>query len=235
MALAGAWQWALVPSDIQNRAIDWMRIFHAEKYFEGCGGFSLSEEVKWTIASQAALMALGYPDWHFEHFKTILIYPEAYVAPGPVRDIGSGVALIGEQPRLGEAWYRGPVILNWSDILDARSGPNQGHQLAVHELAHQMDMGNSISADGIPPLPAGIDSRQWERNYERELQAARDFSSQGYNILIDSYGLSSLAEFFAVTSELFFQMPNELAQFHPKVFELLLQFYRVDWRIWVKP
>lgn len=45
-----------------------------------------------------------------------------------------------------------------------------------------------------------------------------------------AYGLTEEGEFFAVASELCFQLPNELAEYHPNVFELLRQFYLIDLR-----
>ena len=51
---------------------------------------------------------------------------------------------------------------------------------------------------------------------------------QGYRILMDDYGLTQESEFFAVASELYFQSPKDLAEFHPNVYELLRQFYVTD-------
>lgn len=47
--------------------------------------------------------------------KSVLVYPDAYVAPGHTITKG-GVVLEGESHRQGEAWYRGPVILSWFDV-----------------------------------------------------------------------------------------------------------------------
>jgi Mlc titration factor MtfA (ptsG expression regulator) len=50
-------------------------------------------------------------------------------------------------------------------------------------------------------------------------------ASQGQRILMDHYGLSHESEFFAVASELYFQMPETLAEYHPNVYVLLRDFY----------
>ncbi len=93
-----------------------------------------------------------------------------------------------------------------------------------------MDMVNSPSADGVPPLPSHVNETQWRKRFEGELRTAREFVANGHRILIDDYGLTSEGEFFAVSSELYFQLPNELAEYHPGVFELLREFYQRDWR-----
>jgi len=90
-----------------------VRIFVAEKNWEGCGGLILTDEIKVTIAAQACLMVVGMDeDWLFEHVMSILVYATGYVAPvshvsgtSPVIDAG--------QPRLGEvvvAWSCDPVM-----------------------------------------------------------------------------------------------------------------------------
>ncbi len=233
LALQGAWQWNRTPPQVFEEALKWMRIFLQETNFEGCGGHALTVEDKWMVASQAALMTVAYPDFYFDHIGSILIYPYSYVAKGKIQDVGSGVSLHGESYREGEAWYRGPVILNWHEVKRAKQDDNEGHHLVVHEFAHQMDMWNDPQADGVPPLPSHVDSDLWKRRLEGEWKEASRVVSSGYSILLNEYSLVSMAEFFAVSSEYYFQMPGELAHYHPGVFELLLDFYRVDWRKWL--
>jgi Mlc titration factor MtfA (ptsG expression regulator) len=89
---------------------------------------------------------------------------------------------------------------------------------------------NGPGADGLPPLPSQIDEHVWRTSMHREYEAARTMVAEGYNILMDDYGLTEESEFFAVASELYFQRPRELADYHPNVFELLKQFYEIDLR-----
>jgi Mlc titration factor MtfA (ptsG expression regulator) len=100
--------------------------------------------------------------------------------------------------------------------------------LAIHEFAHQLDLINSPFADGLPPLPANIDEKRWKAGMQREFQASRSMVADGYRVFINDYGLTKESEFFAVASELYFQAPRVLAEYHPNVFELLRQFYQQD-------
>jgi len=50
--------------------------------------------------------------------------------------------------------------------------------------------------------------------------------------LIDSYGASDPAEFFAVVTEVFFERPNELAVEAPAVYAELAELYRVNPMQW---
>jgi Mlc titration factor MtfA (ptsG expression regulator) len=225
---ASLWQASQLSVDQRERLARWIRVFIAEKRWEGCNGFEISDEVKRTIAASAGLMVLAYPDWYFDRTKTLLIYPRPYVAKSPTNIQAEGV--VGEYARSGETVYRGPIILNWRDIVRESHRPFEGRHLIIHEFAHQLDMINGPWADGFPPLPNHVDEKIWQEALRAEYQAAVDVVEQGESVLIDDYGLTSLSEFFAVGSELYFQTPDELAEFHPGFFALLDSFYQVDLR-----
>ena len=53
--------------------------------------------------------------------------------------------------RLGEAWYRGPVILSWAEVIDDCRHLGHGRNVVWHEFAHQLDMLDR-AIDGTPPL-----------------------------------------------------------------------------------
>jgi Mlc titration factor MtfA (ptsG expression regulator) len=65
-------------------------------------------------------------------------------------------------------------------------------------------------------------------NYEDLKRRAR----QGLPTVLDSYGSTSPAEFFAVATEAFFERPSALRRVRPALFEELLRYYRVDPRRW---
>ncbi len=224
------WQSAYLSQPQREQLIRWTRVFISEKAFEGCEGLEVTTEMQWQVAASAGLMVLAYPEWYFDKTATILIYPKVYRARVNARHSGLtiGTELAGEYYRAGETIYRGPVVLNHRDILAATNGNNEGHHIVVHEFAHQLDMINGPSADGLPPLPDNIDQESWLNAFKAEYKAAQDMVGQGYTILINDYGLTQESEFFAVASELYFQRAKELATFHPNVYELLKQFYVTD-------
>jgi MtfA peptidase len=230
---AGVWQWNHLPDAVTDRAINWIRIFIAEKYWEGCGNHRYDFAQQATIAGQASLMTLAFPDWFFSGFRTLLIYPGDYVAPGITHMVNGQIGVHGEQPRSGETSYRGPVILNWAAVAAAGQSSNDGQSLCIHELAHQMDFVNGPTSDGVPPLPDTVDAQRWQQRMTSELEETRDQSRYGYSRLVSDYGLTSPGEFFAVSSELYFQLPHELGEQHPELFDLLFEFYQFDWRRWL--
>ncbi len=231
--LGNVWQWQYLPDDVAQAAIRWIRVFVEDKYWEGCNGLVIQPYHRYIIAGQASLMTLAYPDWFVNECRGVLLYPTGYVAPAVSHMVNNQVGIHARTARSGETSYRGPVVLNWYDVLHAGHSPNNGNSLTVHEVAHQMDFDNGPGSDGIPPLPPGVDAELWSRKFVEQLDLLRDAVADGKDVLVSDYGLSSSSELFAVSSELFFQVPHEFAELHAELFELLLSFYQRDWREWL--
>ncbi len=204
-----------------------VRIFTAEKNWEGCGGLQLTDEIRVTIAAQMGLLVLGFPSEYFEQVLSVLIYPNAYSAPDQ-KPASGGVVLVGQSDREGEAWYRGPVILSWADVLTGAKNIRANHNLVLHEFAHQLDMQNGQIADGVPPLDSSAQLQQWLDVTEREFQRLIRDCGSGQQTVLDCYGTTNRAEFFAVSTESFFQRPAVLKLRHPDLYQLLQQYYRQD-------
>ena len=129
-----------------------IHVFLAEKHFEGCGGLALTDEIQVTIAAQACLLLLHRDTDYYRRLITILVYPSAYMAKG-VEPIGGGVVLEGEQARLGEAWTGGVVVLSWDDVRAGASDIHDGHNVVLHEFAHQLDQEDGVRRRGTDPRP----------------------------------------------------------------------------------
>ena len=66
----------------------------------------------------------------------------------------------------------------------------------------------------------------------REYEALGRAAERGQETFLDPYGATAPAEFFAVLTETFFELPHELEHFHPELFAQLLRFYQTDPRRW---
>ena len=51
--------------------------------------------------------------------------------------------------------------------------------------------------------------------------------------LLDQYGATNPAEFFAVATETFFEKPVQMAEHYPELFEELKKYYRIDPQEWL--
>ena len=75
-----------------------------------------------------------------------------------------------------------------------------------HEFAHQLDDEAGI-ADGTPSSPTSRCTREWARVLGAEYEALVEARRRDGPTLLDEYGAESPAEFFAVVTETFFEMP----------------------------
>jgi Mlc titration factor MtfA (ptsG expression regulator) len=211
----------------QARLRDILRIVVAEKHWEGCRGLQIDDEIRVTIAAQIALLVLGLNPEYFDNVQSILVYPDAYIAPGKTITKG-GVVLEGESAREGEAWYRGPVVLSWADALAGGRRQSGGDNLVLHEFAHQLDMLNGRVIDGTPVLENRLQYDRWtevmSRHYRRLVRDCR----RGRPTLLDCYGATSIGEFFAVSTEAFFERATAVERRYPDLYAVLRDYYRQD-------
>lgn len=208
----------------QKRVCDDLRVLIDEKGWEGCGGLEITDEIQVTIAAQASLLLLNIEHEYYKHVQSILVYPSAYKT-APSRD-AAGVVREG-QANLGEAWRRGPVVLSWDATLRGALDPKDGHNLVLHEFAHKLDMLDGL-ADGTPPLDSKDQLTQWVRTMSKEFQKLRDAAESGRATVMDTYGATNPAEFFAVATECFFEKSRKLKQRHPTVYDCLKDYYHQD-------
>jgi Mlc titration factor MtfA (ptsG expression regulator) len=207
-----------------------IQIMIAEKDWAGGSGFELTDEIKVTIAGYAAVMTLGLDEpYYFDHLKTIIVYSGSYMPHRSRYDVQS--PFTPETARLGEAWHRGPVVLSWSEI----GGPDKqrpGNNLVIHEFAHHLD-GLDGDVDGSPIIVDRQQNLIWYQVTEDEFQRLTQEAASGQATLLDRYGASSRAEFFAVASECFFERPHALRDQHPELYKVLAYFYCQDPAKWL--
>jgi MtfA peptidase len=207
-----------------------VQIFLAEKSFEGCGGLELTDEIKLTIAAQACLLLLHRETDIYPRLITILVYPSAYVAKGVERigsHIGGDLVLEGNIHPLGESSSSGIVVLSWDDVKSGASDFDDGQNLVLHEFAHQLD-GEDGELNGAPLLEQPGQYVAWARVLNDEYERLQRDSRLGRSSVLDQYGASDPAEFFAVATECFFEKPAILRKRHPELYEELKSFYRQD-------
>ena len=200
--------------------------------FEGCGGLVVDDEIRVTIAGQACLLSLGRDEPLFPRLRSILVYPSTYRSSG-ARVTEGGVIEEGEQSRLGESWHLGYVVLAWDAVLHGASDVGDGHNVVLHEFAHQLDQEDGV-ADGVPLFDHPLRYGQWARILERDFEKLVARSSRGRNTVLDAYGATNKAEFFAVATETFFEKPHALRRRYPELFELLREFYGVEPAEWIE-
>lgn len=207
--------------------------FLDSKEFIGCGELVITDEIRVTIAAHACLLLLNRTSNEYQDLRSILVYPSGFVVDREHHD-ESGVVTEEENYLAGESWSVGKVILAWDSVEHGLSSFADGQNVVLHEFAHQLDHESGVT-NGAPLLYKKSDYRNWAQVFAREYAALQRASDENSETLIDPYGASDPAEFFAVVTETFYERPHEMASAHPELFAELLAYYRVDPREWQPP
>ncbi len=202
---------------------------HAKKFI-GCEGLAVDDEMRVTIAGHACLLLLGRPHRVYPDLQAVLVYPGAFLVPRKQAD-AAGVVSHSKQILLGESWGDGRVILSWDHVPRAGHDSGDGHNVVLHEFAHQLDS-ESGSNNGAPLLGQRANYRRWAAVLSRDFEALQRAAMFEQHGVLDHYGATSPAEFFAVATETFFENPHAMADSHAELFEQFLGYYRVDPREW---
>ena len=218
-----------LPAAHQLRLKQHIQVLLAEVPFIGCAGLELNDEIRVTIAAQAAFLLLGRGG-SFGNLREVLIYPGHFVVPRSDAGTG-GVVHEGRDVLAGQSWQRGQVIVAWDAARDGAADPHDGANVVIHEFAHQLDQ-DTGAANGAPYVGRGAVQQIWARVMNQEFAALQARLSRAEPGLIDVYAGTSPAEFFAVTSELFFEKPRELAAERPALYEQLQRCYRLAPASW---
>ena len=221
----------LLPESLRRELHGHVNVFLDEKSFEGCGGLELTDEIRVTIAAQACMLLLNRKTRCYPLLVSILVYPSAYVAK-EVKGAGS-IEVIDRQVRLGESWHHGAVVLSWDTVMHGASDIKDGHNVVLHEFAHQLDQEDG-SADGAPILEQRSRYVTWARVLSRDYEELRKKVRRGRRTVMRHYGAANPAEFFAVLTETFFEKPKQLKKKHPELYSELKDFYNVDPLEWHK-
>src|SRR3982750_433011 len=154
------------------------QVFLAEKHFEGCAGLVLTDEIRVTIAAQACLLLLHRETDYYPELTTILVYPSSYIVEED-RYVGGHIWEAGPEDRLGHTGRRmGSLVLAWNEVKHGAADPADGHNLVVHEFAHQLDF-EDASSDGAPALATRAEYLTWARVMRREFDALREAEETG--------------------------------------------------------
>ena len=201
-------------------------LFLIRKTINGAGGLDVDDYMRAVIAAHACVLILNLDIDYYDGWVEVIVYPDAFVVNREVHD-EMGVVHQKRSVLGGEAWSRGPLILSWKDARPGKHLHGAGSNVILHEFAHKLDMLDG-SADGTPPLHPDMDLRTWIDSFtDTYMQLRKQIASNHYTE-IDPYAAENPAEFFAVVSEEFFVVPDQLHQYHTGIYQQLQLFYRQD-------
>jgi len=211
--------YACLPGELKEKLEELIQVFLHEVGFESCGKLEeVTREMQLIVAAQACLLLLESGYNHFGLLRSVLMYPDAYEVRNEM-----GIKSV----RLGESWKSGSVVLSWKSVRQGAKNPEDGLNVVIHEFAHQLDQYNG-TADGLPVLKERADYPEWATVMRRSYADLLEKVGKGSRTVLDDYGATNPAEFFAVSTETFFEKPVQLEKKHPDLYRQLRRFYGLD-------
>jgi Mlc titration factor MtfA (ptsG expression regulator) len=190
---------------------DDVRIFLAEQRVVGSHGANVDDSTRVLIAASAAMLGHGLPDWEWPSLRDIVVYPKAFDEEYRVGDHGELAGMVHSQ---------GPILIAQSALRHGFARPRDGHNVALHELAHVMDFASG-AADGVPADLDFVATAPWVEAISSRLSRMRRGRYAG---ALRPYAGTNEAELFAVAVEAFFERPEALRERDPELFELLADY-----------
>ncbi|OZB65019.1 MAG: hypothetical protein B7X39_14705 [Lysobacterales bacterium 14-68-21] len=185
-------------------------------------GLVLDEGQRLLLAALCCLPLLEFGEQGLLGWSELVVYPDAFRVRRNHVD-AAGVLHEWDDELIGEAWDSGPLLLSWADVQADIADPQAGFCVAVHEMAHKIDVLDG-ALDGTPPLPRDW-QRQWARDFQRSYDAFCARVDAGRDTAIDPYAAEAPEEFFAVATEYHFSAPHLLERDMPEVAAHLRRFY----------
>lgn len=174
---------------------------------------------KLLVGCSAVIPIFGFEKWEYYNLRNVLLYPasfnrDEFLASGYEKNT---MGMIGNGPMQRVMILSKPALHN--GFMNKDSTANTG----IHEFVHLLDKEDG-EVDGLPEaLLNRKHNSKWvelmNKNIEMILQQNSD---------INSYGASNKAEFFAVTSEYFFNQPELFKEKHMELYELMCLIFNQD-------
>jgi len=217
-----------LPSLLRQTLEGKINLFLDQVTFHGYHGLEVDDEMRLSIAAQACLLVANSPVW-FDTLRTVLIYPSAFYTGHNTHD--GLVVHERDSNNAGESWARGPVVLSWDHALQGGLNEEDGHNVVIHEFAHQLD---SLTGhiNGIPVLRKGQEYEGWEKAMLDAYHSHVGRVESGQRTLIDPYGASNHQEFFAEATVAFFEKSRVMRREEPALYEQLSELLALDPARW---
>ncbi|MFV8755584.1 zinc-dependent peptidase [Nannocystaceae bacterium ST9] len=178
----------------------------------------VDDEVRLLIASSAATLGHGLPEFEWPRLRDIVVYPRSFD-----EDYRQG----GENPNIaGMVHAQGPILYSAKDLrLGFRR--HDGHNVGIHELAHVLDLADG-RADGVPVGAAWSSSAPWLEVVSDRLKKLRAARARSGRTSLREYAGTNEAEFFAVAVEAFFERSRQLRDSDPELYAMLRDYFGQD-------
>ncbi len=211
--------YARFPPELKLKTHEKIGQFVATTFFEGCNGLELTDEMILTVAAQACILIINREGQPYPNLNSVLLYPSTFSSRATTGE--------GRVHRLGESWSNGTVILAWDSVEHGARNIFDGHNVTLHEFAHQLDS-ELGTTDGVPLHHDRAAYHTWGQVVHDGYTQLIEDAERGRKTVLDYYGSTNHAEYFAVATEAFFEKPKQMLKKRPELYESLKGYYQLD-------
>lgn len=219
--------------DEKQRFEQMLLLFVSEKRITGIET-EVDDTTKVLVGASAIIPIFGFQDWEYHNLGEVLVFPGS-IQRFKDQDNKAVSEVLGRVNPFQNDHYvtlsKPALEQGFNDMADRKN-------VGIHEFAHMLDQADG-EIDGVPKvyLPEDL-VRPWKELMYRKIRQIEKGQSD-----IDAYGATSEAEFFAVVTEYFFEKPGQLAEKHPRLYEMLTKVFqqnpkrrfRLDFRSLLNP
>jgi Mlc titration factor MtfA (ptsG expression regulator) len=183
---------------------------------EGSQDVVVVDNDKLLVAASAIIPVWGFPGWHYFNIESVILLPsrfnEKYQYGMPDSRISGMV---------GTGVMSGKMVLSKPDLYKGFENSRDKQNVGIHEFVHLIDMADG-QCDGFPERVTQFEfCAPWFDFVQHKINQVELGDSN-----INDYATTNHAEFFAVSSEYFFERPKMLKRKHPKLYKYLSDFYQ---------
>lgn len=196
-----------------------------ELRWEAANGFEVTPAMQVCVSAHAAMLVLSFDDGldSYRDVSSVIVHPSTIVRKG-TKYLGNGLFTDDDDPIIGEAVHKGPVLVSWDAASFQARTPERGENVLYHEFAHRLDMLDGMS-DGTPLIPVDDQFDEFVRVCTDTLRQLRRHEEPS---VLRNYAATNPAEFFAVATEVFFTRPAPLREENPALYGVLRDYFRQD-------
>lgn len=170
------------------------------------------------VGASAVIPIFGFDSWQYKNLGTVLLYPDTFNKDFQFQDGDRNILGM-----VGDGYMNGQMILSQSALRRGFASATTGENTGIHEFVHLLDKSDG-AVDGIPQNFMQHEyAKPWLQMMHQEINRIAQNKSD-----INPYAMTNEAEFFAVTSEYFFEKPDYLKENHPELYNQLSEIFSQD-------
>ena len=183
---------------------------------EGSQDVEVTDNDKLLVAASAVIPVWGFKGWHYFNIESVILLPSRFNSEYKYGLLDSSISGM-----VGTGDMSGKMVLSRPDLYHGFENTRDKQNVGIHEFAHLIDMADGLT-DGFPERVTKYEySTPWFDLVQKKIEEVDRGKSN-----INDYATTSNAEFFAVSSEYFFERPKMLKRKHPRLYQYLSEFYK---------